>query len=63
MVDNKCRVVLDGPHGEMLTGQPMSRSHAMQSFDTAVDMYAADIRAGDVRVSVLDDAEYQKRGN
>lgn len=66
MVDeNRFRVVLDGINGRtgLVVSDTYSRDRALEGFDTAVETFAADIRAGDVRVSVLDDAEYQKRGN
>lgn len=63
--DGRYRVVLDGINGRtgLVASDPTSRARAMAGFDTVVDTFAADIRAGDMRVSVLDDAEYQKRGN
>jgi hypothetical protein len=65
MVDSKYRVVVDGINCRTGTvpGPLMGRGEAMAGFDTAVDTFDADIRAGDMRVSVLDDAEWQKRGN
>lgn len=64
IVDAKYRVVLDGINGRTgcVAASPTSRDEAMTGFDTAVDTFGADVAAGDLRVSVLDDAEYQKRG-
>lgn len=64
MVDEEYRVVLDGIGRRTGTvpGQPQGRDKAMAGFDTALDVFADDIGAGDMRVSVLAESEYLKRG-
>lgn len=65
MLDSKYRVVVDGIGTRVGTvaGPANDRAEAMARFDTAVETFADDIRVGDMRVSVLDDAEWQKRAD
>lgn len=59
------RVVIDGIGrrcGTVLSPM-MSRDEAMAGFDTAVESFADDLRAGDVRVSVLAEDEFQRRSH
>jgi hypothetical protein len=63
-VTDQYRVVLDGMGARTGTvaSSPMTRAEAMAGFDVALDSMRADVRDGDIRVSVLAESEYQRRG-
>ena len=64
MSDKAYRVVVDGTgrrSGTVAASPTTSRQQAMAGFDIACDAFAADLAAGDMRISVLAEDEFARR--